>query len=136
MLELYFLKIGVYNIDRTIVLKSNWPFVGEDGVVFKCFNGVVFDTESDGYSSSTISLMRNVNSHDTNIELSSTTGLKINDYIKMSDDLIVGRCKNAKNAKIISNYKRQIFAATPSFFMPFFVHKYQINVHNSHINGN
>lgn len=94
-------KKGVYNIDSTIALKSNLTFVGEDGVVFMCFNGVAFDTGSDGYSSSTISLTRSVSSHDTDIELSSTTGLKINDYVKISDDLIVGRYKNGEIAKII-----------------------------------
>ena len=97
-----FFKKGVYNIDSSIALKSNLSFVGEDGVVFKCFNGVAFNTGSDGYSSSTISLTRSVSSHDADIELSSTTGLRVNDYVKISDDLIIGRYKNGEIAKIIS----------------------------------
>ena len=97
-----FFKKGVYNIDSTIALKSNLAFVGEDGVVFMSFNGVAFDTGNHGYSSSTISLTRSVSSHDTDIELSSTTGLRVNDYVKISDDFIVGRYKNGEIAKIIS----------------------------------
>ncbi|WP_445474203.1 disaggregatase related repeat-containing protein [Methanococcoides methylutens] len=81
-----FFKNGVYDIDRTISLKSNVSFIGNEGVVFNCFNGVAFHTGNIGYSPSTIYLSNNANSGDSSVTLSSTTGLNVGDYMKISDD--------------------------------------------------
>ena len=83
-----FFKKGVYDIGRTVILRSNLSLIGEEGVVFNCFNGVAFSVSTSGYSSSTLPLSGDTNSVDSSIKLSSTTGLDVGDYIKISDDVL------------------------------------------------
>ncbi|WP_052402702.1 sugar-binding protein [Methanococcoides methylutens] len=95
-------KKGVYDIDRTLLLKSNLSLIGEEGVVFDCFNGLAFTVSTGGYSSLTSTLSSNVASADTIIKLSSTTGLNVGDYIKISDDVLsVHQDQYYKNGEII-----------------------------------
>ena len=101
-----FLGEGTYSIDRTLGLKSDISFVGTDGTVINCDSSPAFDTGKGGYSSSTISLASNANSGDTKIKLSSVSGLKVGDYIKISDDFTVSYqeklYKNGELAEIVS----------------------------------
>ncbi|HII02060.1 TPA: hypothetical protein HA351_10570 [Methanosarcinaceae archaeon] len=85
---------GHYDIDRTIRLKSDVSFVGNDEVVFDCISSPAFNTGTGGYSSSTISLSGDANSGDTRIKLSSVSGLSVGDYVKISDDFSVPFQKN------------------------------------------
>jgi len=85
---------GHYDVDRTIRLKSDVSFVGNDGVVFDCISSPAFNTGIRGYSSSTISLSDDANSGDTQIKLSSVSGLNVGDYVKISDDFSVPFQKN------------------------------------------
>ena len=99
---------GEYNIDRTLRLKSDITFIGEEGVVFDCFKGVAFSTGTGAYSSSTISLSNDVSKGDTQIQLSSVTGLNVGDHVKISDDLSFRNrnketdYKNGEIAQIVS----------------------------------
>ncbi len=99
---------GKYDIDRTIRLKSDISFIGNEKVTFNCFNGIAFDTGSGGYSSSTILLIEHLDEGDTNINLSSVAGLNVGDYIKISDDFSIRNLngdtdyKNGEIVKIIA----------------------------------
>ncbi|WP_440956275.1 disaggregatase related repeat-containing protein [Methanosarcina sp. Mfa9] len=97
---------GEYNIDRTLRLKSDITFIGEEGVVFDCISSPGFTTGTGGYSSSTIPVASNANSGTTQIKLSSVSGLNVGNYIKISDDFTVsyeGRSyKNGELAKIVA----------------------------------
>ncbi|MFY1110341.1 MAG: right-handed parallel beta-helix repeat-containing protein [Methanosarcinaceae archaeon] len=96
---------GEYDIDRTIRLKSEVSFVGNDEVVFNCISSPAFNTGTGGYSSSTISLSSDANSGDTQIKLSSVSGLNVGDYVKISDEFSVpfqrNDYKNGELAEII-----------------------------------
>ncbi|WP_445474202.1 right-handed parallel beta-helix repeat-containing protein [Methanococcoides methylutens] len=101
-----FFKKGMYNIDRTVFLKSNISFIGNDDVIIKCFDGIAFHTGSNGYSPSAISLSNDAHSSDTEIEMSSIIGLSVGDSIKISDDFSIfdqgHYYKNGELAKIIA----------------------------------
>ena len=80
-------KKATYDIDRQVLLKSNVNFIGNEDVIFNCcFNDIAFNTEDEGYSSSTTLLQNDVHSGDTQIKLSALTGLNVGDYLKISDD--------------------------------------------------
>ena len=97
---------GEYDIDRTIRLRSEVSFVGNDEVVFNCISSPAFNTGTGRYSSSTISLSSDANSGDIRIKLSSVSGLNVGDYIKISDDLSVpfqrNDYKNGELAEIVA----------------------------------
>jgi len=97
---------GHYDIDRTLRLKSDITFIGEDGVVFDCVSSPAFTTGTGSYSSSTIPVASNANSGATQIKLSSVSGLNVGNYLKISDDFTVsyeGRSyKNGELAKIVA----------------------------------
>ncbi len=97
---------GEYNIDRTLRLKSDISFIGNEGVVFDCISSPAFTTGTGGYSSSTIPVASDANSGTTQIRLSSVSGLNVGNYIKISDDFTVsyeGRSyKNGELAKIVA----------------------------------
>ncbi len=97
---------GHYDIDHTIRLKSDVSFVGNDDVVFDCTSSPAFNTGTGGYSSSLISLSSDANSGDTQIKLSSVSGLNVGDYVKISDDFSVPfqriDYKNGELAEIVS----------------------------------
>jgi len=102
---IYFGK-GEYNIDRTLRLKSDITFIGDDGVIFKCSKSPGFTTGTGGYSSSTIPVASDANSGTTQIKLSSVSGLNVGNYIKISDDFTVSYegnyYKNGELAKIVA----------------------------------
>ncbi len=93
---------GTYSIDRTISLKSNISFVGNEGVVFDCISSPGFTTGTGGYSSSTISVASDANSGTTQISLSDVSGLNVGDYVKISDDFTVPyEGKDYKNGELV-----------------------------------
>lgn len=93
-------KKGIYSIDRQILLKSNISFIGSEGVIFNCFNGTVLNTENNAYSPSTILLLSNVYPGDTKFELSNVTGLRVGDYVKISDDFTIFDRRPFKNGEL------------------------------------
>ncbi|KGK99156.1 hypothetical protein LI82_03765 [Methanococcoides methylutens] len=97
-----FFQKGVYDIDRTVILRSNLSLIGDEGVVFNCFNGVAFSVSTLGYSSSTLPLSIDADSADTSIKLSSTTGIDVEDYIKIADDVpSIHQGQYYKNGEIV-----------------------------------
>jgi parallel beta-helix repeat protein len=110
---------GEYNINRTISLKSNISFVGDEGVVFKCNRAPAFNTGTCGYSSSEISLKKDVSSGDTQVVLSSVAKLKVGDYVKISDDFSVSYqgsyYKNGELAEIVDISGTTIRVSNPLY---------------------
>jgi len=101
-----FFQKGEYNIDRTLRLKSDITFIGDEGVVFDCISSPAFNTGTGGYSSSTISVASDANSGAKQIRLSSVSGLNVGNYIKISDDFTVpyegNYYKNGELVKIVA----------------------------------
>ena len=110
---------GKYSIDRTISLKSDISFVGNEGVVFDCISSPGFTTGTGGYSSSTTSVASDANSGATQISLSDVSGLNVGDYVKISDDFTVpyeGKdYKNGEMVEIVAINGTTITVASPLY---------------------
>ncbi len=81
---IYF-ETAAYSISTTVYLQPDISLIGNGEVTFNCFNGLAFTNHIDGYSSSTLALATDANPSDTSLELQDTTGLNVNDHIKISD---------------------------------------------------